>query len=105
MTNKFSRLTALMAFNLAVLFFTSFQIQATVGDRFVIDNIRNALSYKGIEQFDYLVKTQPDELIDAEALAHSFLSAFDKLGLLYENTFEINQYEDEPSEDDLELSF
>ena len=34
MTNKFSRLTALMAFSLTVLFFTPFYSQASVGDTF-----------------------------------------------------------------------
>ena len=40
MTNKFSRLTALMAFSLAVLFFTSFQISAAVNDTFTIDDLK-----------------------------------------------------------------
>ncbi len=40
MTNTFSRLTALMAFSPAVLFFTSFQISAAVGDTFVIDDLK-----------------------------------------------------------------
>ena len=39
MINKFSRLTALMACSLAVLFFTSFQLFADVGDRFTVNGL------------------------------------------------------------------
>lgn len=44
--------------------------------------LRAALEYKDIEQFDYVVRTQPDPLIDTDKLAEAFLDAFDKLGLL-----------------------
>ena len=40
MTNKFSRLTALMACSLAVLFFTSFQVQAFVGEKFIVNDLK-----------------------------------------------------------------
>ncbi|MBR5978131.1 MAG: leucine-rich repeat domain-containing protein [Verrucomicrobia bacterium] len=40
MTNTFSRLTALMAFSPAVLFFTSFQISAAVDDIFIIGDLK-----------------------------------------------------------------
>ncbi len=40
MTNKFSRFTALMALSLSVLFFSSFQIQAKVGDTFAIGDLK-----------------------------------------------------------------
>lgn len=43
-----------------------------------------ALSYKGIEQFDYILREQKDELIDENKLASDFLLMFDKLGLLYD---------------------
>lgn len=46
--------------------------------------MRNAIEFKGIEQFDYIIKTQPDELIDASKLAEDFLSMYDRLGLLYD---------------------
>ncbi len=46
--------------------------------------VRNALEYKGIEQFDYMVQTQEDELIDNEKLAEDFLLMFDRFGLLYD---------------------
>ena len=44
--------------------------------------IRDTLSYKGIEQFDYLVATQQDTLIDKDRLAECFLKMHEKLGLL-----------------------
>lgn len=44
--------------------------------------IRDTLSYKGIEKFDYLVATQQDTLIDKDRLAEGFLKMHEKLGLL-----------------------
>lgn len=44
--------------------------------------VRNALEYKGLEQFDYLIRTQKDELIDSDKLASDFLFLYDKLDLL-----------------------
>lgn len=55
------------------------------------NSIRDVLSYKGIEQFDYLVATQDDPLIDKDKLADGFLRMHDKLGLLMDkkrNTIE-----------------
>lgn len=46
--------------------------------------VRNAVEFKGIEQFDYLLKDQQDELIDKDRLAGDFLDMYDKLGLLYD---------------------
>ncbi len=46
--------------------------------------LRSAIEYKGIEQFDYIIKEQHDELIDENKLANDFLSMYDKLGLLYD---------------------
>ena len=46
--------------------------------------ITDAVGNKGIEQFDYLVKTQNDPLIDTNKLETDFLKMFDKLGLLSE---------------------
>lgn len=43
--------------------------------------LRDAVEYKGLEQFDYLVKTQKDELIDNDALASAFLAMYYNLGL------------------------
>ena len=51
---------------------------------YVRSALRNALEFKGLEQFDFIVKDQPDELIDVDVLADNFLSAFDKLGILSE---------------------
>lgn len=44
--------------------------------------IREAVSYKGVEQFDYLIKEQKDDLIDSSKLAEDFLRMYDRLGLL-----------------------
>lgn len=57
-----------------------------------IDLIRDCLQYKGLEQFDYLVKEQDDEFIDKDQLAEDFLDMFEQLGLVY----------DEPSVDEIE---
>jgi hypothetical protein len=46
--------------------------------------MRGAVEYKGIAQFDYVVRSQPDELIDSDKLASDFLSMYDRLGLLLE---------------------
>ncbi len=48
-----------------------------------VTQIADALSYKGFENFDYLVETQKDDLIDQDKLAESYLRLFDKLELLY----------------------
>ena len=44
--------------------------------------IRVAVEYKGIEQFEYIIKDQKDELIDNEKLEEDFLKMYDKLGIL-----------------------
>ena len=49
-----------------------------------IGAMRNAFEYKGVTYFDYITKTQPDELINTSKLADSFLDAYEKLGLLLE---------------------
>jgi hypothetical protein len=46
--------------------------------------MRSAIEYKGIEQFDYIIQEQHDELIDEKKLAEDFLFMYDKLGLLYD---------------------
>jgi len=46
--------------------------------------IQRSLSYKGLEQFDYLIHSQEDELIDNDKLMHDFLNMYDSLGLLYD---------------------
>jgi predicted nucleotidyltransferase component of viral defense system len=47
-----------------------------------IADLRRAFEYKDIAQFDYLLATQDDSLIDKAKLEDRFLSAFDKVGLL-----------------------
>ena len=44
--------------------------------------VRDTLSYKGIEQFDFLIKDQSDELLDSSKLADDFLKMYDRLNLL-----------------------
>ena len=44
--------------------------------------MRGAVEHKGIAQFDYVMRDQPDELIDSDKLALDFLSMYDRLGLL-----------------------
>lgn len=46
--------------------------------------LQNALEYKGLEQFDYVIQTQKDPLIDNNKLAEQFLNLYDKLGILYD---------------------
>lgn len=48
-------------------------------------SLQNALQYKGIEHFDYIIHDQSDELIDVDVLAEHFLEAFEKTGLILEN--------------------
>lgn len=51
----------------------------------VVDMVRYCVEAKGIEQFDYLLSTQSDELIDKDTLESEFLIMYDKLGLLMDN--------------------
>jgi predicted nucleotidyltransferase component of viral defense system len=44
-------------------------------------SVKRAFEYKDLAQFDYLVKTQHDELVDKDLLETRFLEAFDMLGL------------------------
>lgn len=45
--------------------------------------LSDAIANKGLEQFDYLIATQKDLLIDNDKLASDFLEVNNKLGLLY----------------------
>lgn len=45
-------------------------------------SIRSNIEYKGIEQFDYIMNTQSDELIDKDKLELGYLEMHKKLGLL-----------------------
>lgn len=53
--------------------------------RQTINTISDAIENKGLEQFDYLVSTQKDPLIDTDKLASDFLEMNEKLGLLYDS--------------------
>ena len=46
--------------------------------------LQESISYKGIEQFDFLIKDQQDELIDPDVLAEQFLTAYERLGIASE---------------------
>ena len=48
------------------------------------DMLAMALEYKDLGQFDYLIRTQSDPLIDPNQLEVRFLSTLDKVGLLRE---------------------
>lgn len=50
-----------------------------------VNQIKDAFSYKGFDNFDYIVRSESDPFIDKEHLADSYLKAFDRLGLLYTN--------------------
>jgi hypothetical protein len=43
--------------------------------------VRNAFEYKDLDQFDYLIKTQDDPLINIDAMETRFLEAYEKVGL------------------------
>lgn len=59
--------------------------------------IRVAVEYKGLDQFEYAIKDQKDELIDNEKLTIDFLKMYHKLGLLVEKD-EIQEDEDDEEE-------
>jgi len=44
--------------------------------------IKRAFEYKSLEQFDYMIRTQPDPYVDTDILETRFLLTFCKLGLL-----------------------
>ena len=58
--------------------------------------IRDSVSRKGIEQFDYIVATQKDDLIDESELSEQFLEMLEIIGATNEK--------DEPTIDDEEKS-
>lgn len=67
--------------------------------------ISDALQYKGLEQVDYMIATQSDELINNDELINSFLEMHDKLGLLYdENEKEILHEHENVSHSDIAMS-
>ena len=50
----------------------------------VVNSIRANVLSKGIEQFDYILATQDDPLIDKDLLAENFLTMHGRFGLLAE---------------------
>lgn len=61
----------------------------------LIEQLKNSFEYKGLEQFDYLIKTQDDSLIDKDRLAENLLEIYDELGLIddYGKNIEHEEYE------------
>ena len=47
------------------------------------EQLKDALTYKGFDYFDYVTSTQDDALIDKDALAGLYRKLFEKLDLLY----------------------
>ena len=47
------------------------------------EQLKDALTYKGFDYFDYVTSTQDDALIDKDALAGLYLKMFEKLDLFY----------------------
>lgn len=50
-----------------------------------LQTVQDALEYKGIEQFDYLVKNSDDDLANSEELFNNALLMYDKMGLISED--------------------
>ena len=71
-----------------------------------INALRTSVEYKGIEQFDYIIRVQSDELIDSEKIADDFLKMYDKLGLLYtdEEKSSLAQRKQSKSEETVKVS-
>lgn len=74
----------------------------------LIEQLRDSFQYKGLEQFDYLIKTQDDSLLDKDMLAENLLEIFDDLGLIdnYSSIIERNMKlkNDEKSAEKIEQS-
>jgi predicted nucleotidyltransferase component of viral defense system len=78
-------------------------------DRMVLKLLRGAVEYKGIEQFDYVISEQKDDLIDSDKLCNDFLDMCSSLDLFVEaaNPNRHEAYAEDEEEyddtDDLEL--
>lgn len=69
-----------------------------------IGMFKDVVSNKGLEQFDYLIKTQKDDLIDTKKLCDDFLDTFNKLGLLDDYSLnEVRDDEKDSSSGDIEI--
>jgi len=47
-----------------------------------LESLQDSLKFKGLDYFDYIVRTQADELIPVDKLVDNYLSMYDGLGLL-----------------------
>jgi predicted nucleotidyltransferase component of viral defense system len=71
--------------------------------------IRNAVFQKGIEQYDYIIQTQSDPLIDNDKLATDFLRMYEILDIPLENDTpkqeisDVEEYDYELDDDDFEI--
>lgn len=50
-----------------------------------IKSLRDCISFKGLERFNYITKARSDEFINNDKLAEDFLIMYDKLGLLVDD--------------------
>lgn len=64
-------------------------------DDYAKKSLQEALSYKGIEQYDLIINDQSDELIDPDILAENFLTAWDKLDLNTSDDATADQHKNE----------
>ena len=62
------------------------------------DALRSAFEYKDLSQFDYLVKTDTDYLVDVEKLETMFLKSFENVGLMIssDNNIGNSMFQDAP---------
>lgn len=61
--------------------------------------VRIALEYKGLEQYEFIIKDQQDELINNDKLLEDFLTVCDKLDLLTEDIDDLQQMIDQSDEE------
>lgn len=66
-----------------------------------VDMFKDVVSNKGLEQFDYLIKTQKDDLINTSKLSSDFLDTFNELGLL--DDYSLNEIQHDDKDSDIEI--
>ena len=89
--NSFTRLKA-VSFSNSSSIRDLYELTYIINNRFdelnpyVIEMLRDVISFKGLEYFEYITHTQKDELIDNDLLAEDFLKAYDRIGVLHEKS-------------------
>ena len=66
-------------------------------NKYTISNIFKAISRKGLEQFDYITKTQHDALIDNDKLAIEFLTMYENLDIQDSDNQDLINYQEHTS--------